>query len=49
VGRNPDGRHVFIVFTIREKDGKRFLRPISARYMHQKEIDHYERQRGKGP
>jgi len=49
VGRNPDGRHVFVVFTIREKNGRRFLRPISARYMHQKEIDHYERQTGKGP
>ena len=49
VGRNADGRHVFIVFTIREKGGKRLLRPISARYMHKKEIDHYERQSGKGP
>jgi uncharacterized protein len=49
VGRNAVGRHVFIVFTIREKGGQHFLRPISARYMHKKEIDHYERQRGKGP
>jgi uncharacterized protein len=28
---------------VREIDGMTKLRPISARYMHQKEIDHYER------
>jgi uncharacterized protein len=49
VGRIGNGRHVFIVFTIRMKNGRRLIRPISARYMHQKEIDHYERQEGKGP
>ncbi len=48
VGRNGNGRHVFIVFTIRVKNGERFIRPISARYMHQKEFDHYERQKGTG-
>jgi uncharacterized protein len=48
VGSNADGCHVFVVFTIRENGGQRFLRPISARYMHQKEIDHYGQQRGKG-
>ncbi|MEZ5904566.1 MAG: BrnT family toxin [Geminicoccaceae bacterium] len=49
VGRNADGRHLFDVFTIRERNGKRFIRPISARYMHRKEIASYEWQAGKGP
>lgn len=35
---------MFLVFTIRERHGERFIRPISARYMHQKEIEHYERE-----
>jgi uncharacterized DUF497 family protein len=28
----------------REVDGQTKLRPISARYMHQKEVDYYEEQ-----
>jgi uncharacterized DUF497 family protein len=44
VGRNADGRYVFAVFTLREKGGSRLIRPISARYMHRKEI---ENQKGK--
>ena len=43
VGRNADGRHVFVALTLRSKQGGRLLRPISARYMHQKEVDRYER------
>jgi uncharacterized protein len=42
VGKTEAGRYVFVVFTIRERDGKHYVRPISARYMHQKEIDSYE-------
>lgn len=42
VGKTAAGRYIFLVFTIRERDGKRYIRPISARYMHQKEIDSYE-------
>ena len=38
------GRYVFLVFMLRKFDTKTLLRPISARYMHQKEIDHYENQ-----
>ena len=38
------GRHVFLVAMVREIDSQTKLRPISARYMHQKEIDHYESQ-----
>ena len=36
--------HVFLAFTIRERDGQRRLRPISARWMHAKEIRHIEAQ-----
>ena len=43
VGLNRDGRHIFLVFTLRTIEGDLYIRPISARYMHQKEIYHYER------
>lgn len=36
------GGIVFLVFLLRESQAKTKLRPISARYMHRKEIDHYE-------
>ena len=42
IGKSRGGRFVFLVFMPREIDGQSLLRPISARYMHQKEIDHYE-------
>lgn len=42
VGRTAAGRHVFLVFTVRERGGEEYIGPISARYMHQKEIDGYE-------
>ncbi len=42
IGKTAKGRSVFLVFTIRELGGKRFIRPISARYMHRKEVKHYE-------
>ena len=37
-----NGRHVFVAFTLRKMDGETLIRPVSARYMHKKEIDHYE-------
>lgn len=43
IGLTEAERHLFVVFTIRETGGVALIRPISARYMHQKEIDHYER------
>jgi hypothetical protein len=42
IGKTAKGRSVFLVFTIRKKSRKRLIRPISARYMHAKEIRHYE-------
>ncbi len=47
VGNNTDGRYAFVVFTIRDETGERLIRPISARYMHRREIENYERQKGK--
>ena len=45
IGKTEGGRYVFLVFMLRELEGKTKLRPISARFMHQKEIDHYEHPR----
>jgi hypothetical protein len=42
VGRNAAGRPLFVAFTLRIKDGQRLIRPVSARYMHKKEIEGYE-------
>ena len=36
------GRYVFLVFALRTVHGRTLIRPISARYMHKKESDHYE-------
>jgi hypothetical protein len=35
---------VFLVFTVRLKGGRRLIRPISARYMHAKEVASYEKE-----
>jgi uncharacterized protein len=35
---------MFVAFTLREKTGKQFVRPISARYMHLKEVEFYEKE-----
>jgi uncharacterized DUF497 family protein len=45
IGKTAAGRYVFVVFMLREIAGSTKLRPISARYMHQKEIIHYESQK----
>jgi uncharacterized DUF497 family protein len=43
IGTTPGGRRAFVVFTWRaEHEGSAFLRPISARYMHRREIESYE-------
>jgi hypothetical protein len=43
IGRTEEGRGVLVVFTLRERGGERFVRPISARYMHRKEIEYFEK------
>jgi uncharacterized protein len=44
VGRISTGRPVFVAFTIRTKNGRRLIRPVTARYMHAKEIAAYEKE-----
>ena len=41
-GKTLGGRHVFIVFMHKHREDGLYLRPISARYMHDKEIEKYE-------
>jgi uncharacterized DUF497 family protein len=45
IGLTLEGRYAYVVFTLRQRDGLRLLRPISARYMHKKEIANYEKER----
>jgi uncharacterized DUF497 family protein len=44
IGRDANGRAVFVVFTMRQRAGALLIRPISARYMHRKEIASYEKE-----
>ena len=44
VGRTQEGRYMFVVFAFRENLQGKLIRPISARFMHKKEIDYYEKQ-----
>jgi uncharacterized protein len=44
IGTSQEGRNILIVFTTRERQGSYFIRPISARYMHRKEVEHYEKE-----
>ncbi|GAA6623292.1 hypothetical protein NUACC26_091170 [Scytonema sp. NUACC26] len=37
------GRHIFVVFTFRKNVDENLIRPISARYMHDKEVQQYEK------
>jgi hypothetical protein len=41
IGLTTDGRHALVVFTPRKREDGTVLRPISARYMHKKEIEKY--------
>jgi uncharacterized DUF497 family protein len=43
IGMTPEGRNVLVVFTLRTRNGKSLIRPISARYMHRREVAHYEK------
>ena len=43
IGKTREGRYLFLVFMFRLVNGQTLIRPISARYMHQREIDHYEK------
>ena len=43
IGKTDEGRSIFVAFTLRTHRGETFIRPISARYMHRKEVEHYEK------
>jgi uncharacterized DUF497 family protein len=42
IGKTGDGQAVFVVFTLRQHGDDTFIHPISARYMHKKEVTTYE-------
>jgi uncharacterized protein len=42
IGMTPERRMLFVMFTLRDRSGSTRLRPISARYMHRKEVKTYE-------
>jgi uncharacterized DUF497 family protein len=46
IGRDAKDRAIFVVFTLRRRGGDMLIRPISARYMHKKESEHYEKNYG---
>jgi uncharacterized protein len=44
VGAAEGGRRLLVAFTWRMRDGDSFIRPVSARYMHEKEVKSYEKE-----
>ena len=47
VGANRIGRPVFVVFTVRTLSGRELVRPVSARYMHRKEIERWQAEKSR--
>ncbi len=43
VGKTSAGRPLFVAFTMRTTSGRRLIRPVTARYMHAREIAAYEK------
>ena len=44
VGKIDTGRPIFVAYTIRIKHRQRLIRPVTARYMHVKEVAAYEKE-----
>ena len=44
IGRTTNGRYAFVVFPPRHIGGETLARPISARFMHKREIETYEKE-----
>lgn len=42
IGCGDGARYIFVAFTLRQRSEGALIRPISARYMHRKEVEHYE-------
>lgn len=45
IGESASGRPMIVVFTIRKRRNETLIRPISARYMHDKEAKKYRKKR----
>jgi uncharacterized protein len=43
IGKSTKGRYIFVAFTFRKKQDQTFVRPISTRYMREKEVQQYEK------
>ena len=43
IGKTRLGRSVLLAFTVRRSGADILVRPISARYMHRKEVDYFEK------
>ena len=43
IGKTNTGRPLFVAFTLRTKNGRRLIRPVTARYMHARELAAYEK------
>ena len=43
IGTTSEGRKAFVVFTCRKHRKRELIRPISARYMHKREVKNYEK------
>jgi uncharacterized DUF497 family protein len=43
IGSTSKGRQAFVVFTLRNHGKSVLVRPISARYMHKREVKNYEK------
>jgi uncharacterized DUF497 family protein len=43
IGSTAEGRRAFVVFTWRNHGKRDLSRPLSARYMHEKEVKRYEK------
>jgi uncharacterized DUF497 family protein len=44
IGSTEKGRWILVAFTLRQRDGSVLIRPVSARYMHSKEVRFYEKE-----
>jgi uncharacterized DUF497 family protein len=44
IGRTADDRPAFVGIVLRTQNGRALIRPITARYMHAKEVRRYEAQ-----
>lgn len=43
IGQTQSGRYIFLVFMFRIIDEQTYIRVVSARYMHKKEVAYYEK------